>query len=133
RGVPQLREVLEPFLHIPARQLRLRLASPDRIDQRPPRVPEEPAFQKHPWLEGLPGASREVAAQLRQLEGVLVRLGAKVKSHEGGEKAARRRLVRTGSPGEVGWGPRTRGEFVRNAQTRRDVDDGSDAVPRHHV
>src|SRR5262249_50375508 len=81
----------DPCLHLPARQLRLRLASPDRIDQRPPRVPEEPAFQKHPWLEGLPGASREVAAQLRQLEGVLVRLGAKVKSHEGAEKAAQRR------------------------------------------
>src|SRR5262249_43653203 len=78
RGVPQLREVLEPFLHIPSRQLGLRLASPDRIDQRPPRVPEEPAFQKHPWLEGLPGASREIAAQRGQLEGVLLRLRAKV-------------------------------------------------------
>src|SRR5262249_61392099 len=108
-----LREVLEPFPHTPPRQLRLCLASPDRIDQRPPGVPEESAFQNHPWLEGLPGTSREVAAPLRQLEGVLVRLGAKVKSHEGAEKAAQRRLVRTGSPGEVGWGPGARGGAVR--------------------
>src|SRR5262249_36559033 len=102
-------------------------------DQRPPRVPEEPAFQKHPRLEGLPGVSREVAAQLGQLERVLVRLGAHVKCHEGAEKAAQRRLVCARPSGEVGRGPRTRGEFVRNAQTRRDVDDSSDAVPSHHV